>query len=435
MTMGATAPGYPRLARHAQAPTRVVAIATACAVLTLLPCLAAAAPDEGPLGKAEGYPAASSMRQAYQARYMVGSFSAMDSLSPYCTLPAASQPLKLGKAETETPFHYHYAGQTLTLDDYMQRQRATAVLVLKDGEIVAERYNYDRGLAMRMLSNSMAKTITALGVMRALEQGLIHSLDDTAASYVPALKGSLYGQTRLVNLLRMASGARYVEDYSAQDDRARFNAAVRSAGVLKAAQGVTERDVPQGQQFNYAGAQTQVLGLVLRAATGTTLCDYVGKNIWQPLGAESQATWLLNPVDQMELAQGGFNATVRDYARLGWMMANDGQLGDTSIVSREHLLDMTDAMRQPPDFRPGSMRYHGSTYAGYGFQTWLMPGTHRRFALQGVYGQAILVDPELKLVVVHTAVGQDASGDASGKHLGSERDALFRGIVAQYGTW
>ena len=117
------------------------------------------------------------------------------------------------------------------------------------------------------------------------------------------------------------------------------------------------------------------------------------------------------------------------------MLANDGVVNGHTVLSREHVLDMTDAAHQPVAFRPGSMQYKGSTYAGYGFQTWLLPGSHRRFALQGVYGQAIFVDPELKLVVVHTAVGKDASGDASGNHLGAERDALFRGIVAQYGAW
>ena len=81
------------------------------------------------------------------------------------------------------------------------------------------------------------------------------------------------------------------------------------------------------------------------------------------------------------------------------------------------------------------MDYHGSTYFGYGLQTWLMPGAHRRFVLLGVYGQAIYVDPALNLVMVHTAVGRDASGDASGNHLGSERDALWRGVVARYGDW
>ncbi|MDB6001724.1 MAG: serine hydrolase [Rhizobacter sp.] len=403
--------------------------------LALLAGLAHGAPDEDVLGKADGYPAGHTVREAYQQRFLVGSFSAMDSLGPSCSVAPSAHPLPLKAASAETEFRYRFRGRTLTLDDYMQRQRATAVLVLKDGEIVAERYNYGRTPAMRMLSNSMAKTVTALALTKALEEGLIHSFDDTADTYVPELKDTLYGHTRLVNLLRMASGARFVEDYTAHDDRARFNATARRAGMAQAARLVTERDDEEGQRFNYAGAQTEVLGLVLRAATHQSLCDYVSQKIWQPLGAQAQATWLLNPADGVELAQGGFNATVRDYARLGWMMANDGQVEGHAVLSREHLLDMTDAARQPEAFRPGRMLYKGSTYAGYGFQTWLLPGTHRRFALEGVYGQAIFVDPELKLVVVHTAVGKDASGDASGNHLGSERDALLRGIVATYGRW
>jgi CubicO group peptidase (beta-lactamase class C family) len=359
----------------------------------------------------------------------------MDSLAPSCVVEPSAKPLPLKKAAVETPFSYRFRGRTYTLDDYMQRQRATGVLVLKDGEIVAERYSYGRTPDMRMLSNSMAKTVTALGLMKAREEGLIRSFDDTAATYVPELKGSLYGDTRIVNLMRMASGARYVEDYSQHDDRAVFNGNARRFGIADAALQVTEREADEGVRFNYAGAQTEVLGLVLRAATGKTLCEYVGEKIWQPLGAQDRATWLLNPADQVELAQGGFNATVRDYARLGWMMANDGEVDGHAVVSREHLLDMTDASRQPEAFRPGRMEYKGSSYAGYGLQTWLLPGTHRRFALEGVYGQAIFVDPELHLVIVHTAVGKDATGDASGNHLGAERDALLRGIVAKYGAW
>jgi CubicO group peptidase (beta-lactamase class C family) len=286
-----------------------------------------------------------------------------------------------------------------------------------------------------MLSNSMAKTITALAVMKALEDGLVKSLDDPAEAYAPALKGTLYGGTRLVDLLRMASGARYVEDYTPNDDRARFNATARRDGIAQAVREVTERSDPPGQRFNYAGAQTEVLGLVLRGATGRTLCDYIGERLWKPIGAQAAASWLLNPVDRVEHAQGGFNATLHDYPRLGMMMAADGRVNGVAVVSREHLLDMTDAARQPVAFRPGQMQYHGSSYFGYGLQTWLLPGRQRRFALQGVYGQAIFVDPALNLVVVHTAVGKDASGDASGNHLGAERDALLRGIVAAYGDW
>jgi len=404
-------------------------------LLALLAASAVAAPDEEALGRAAGYPPGRTQVQAFQDAYMVGSFSAMDSFLPACMLAPAAEPLPLKKAGSEPWFRYTFQGRTLTLDDYMQRQRVTGLLVLKDGEIVAERYNYQRTADMRMLSNSMAKTITALAVMKALEDGLIRSLDDTADTYVPELKGSLYGETRLVNLLRMASGARYVEDYSAADDRRTYNDAARRLGLLQAARGVTERAEPQGQRFNYAGPQTDVLGLVVRAATGRTLCDYVGEAIWKPLGAEAAASWLLNPVDKIERGQGGFNATLRDYARLGLMLARDGQGPHGAVLTREHVLAMTDAQQQPEAFRPGRMDYHGSSYHGYGFQTWILPGSHRRFALQGIHGQAIFVDPDLKLVVVHTAVGKDAVGDASGNHLGAERDALLRGIVARYGNW
>ncbi len=412
-------------------PLLVVALLAAQMAATNLQ----AAPDEDALGKAAGYPVGRDLRQAYAEAYRVGSFSAMDSIAPSCSLAPADTPLPLDRAAAEPAFTYRFQGRTYTLDDYLQRQRATAVLIVHDGRVVAERYSYARTPGMRMLSNSMAKTITALGVLKAQEEGLIRSLDDLAEDYVPELKGSLYGQTRLIHLLRMASGARYVEDYSGQDDHARFNATVRRSGNLAAMRQVAERADPAGERFNYGGAQTQVLGLVLRAATGRTLCDYIGDKIWKPLGAEARATWLLNPVDQVEIAQGGFNATVRDYARLGLMLAADGQAAGQAVVSREHVLDMTDPARQPEAFRPGKMQHRGSTYQGYGLQTWLLPGSHRRFALLGVYGQAIFVDPVLKLVVVHTAAGKDAAGDASGHHLGAERSALLRGIVAQYGKW
>lgn len=415
-------------------PHRLLFVVALLAAL-VSPAILHAAPDEDALGKAAGYPVGRDLKQAYEEAYRVGSFSAMDSIAPSCSLAPADTPAPLERSPVEPAFTYRLQGRLFTLDDYLQRQRATGLLIVHDGRVVAERYNYARTPEMRMLSNSMAKTITALGVLKAQEEGLIRSLDDLAEDYVPGLKGSLYGQTRLIHLLRMASGARYVEDYSGHDDHARFNAAVRRRGNLTAMRQVVERADPAGERFNYAGAQTQVLALVLRAATGRTLCDYVGEKIWRPLGAESRATWLLNPTDQVEIAQGGFNATVRDYARLGLLLAADGQVAAQTVLSREHVLDMTDPARQPEAFRPGRMQYRGSTYQGYGLQTWLLPGSHRRFALLGVYGQAIFVDPVLKLVVVHTAAGKDAAGDASGNHLGAERDALLRGIVARYGAW
>lgn len=428
---------HKNMPRSAGVPSALSAMLTLCHLLTpaLLLTVAGvlhAAPDEQLLGKAWGYPVAPRLALAFQEGYRVGSFSAMDSLGPHCVMEPSPTPLPLPRAASETDFSYRFEGKTYTLDDYMQRQRATVVLVLKDGEIVAERANYARTPAHRHLSNSMAKTVVALAVGKALEEKRIRSLEDTAADYEPRLAGTLYGRTKLLHLLRMASGARFVEDYSGSDDLARFSRVAQRSGTAQAAQEISQQAQEPGSTFNYASAETQMLGLVLRAATGQSLCDYVGSRIWQPMGAEARATWLTNPADGVEMASGYFNATARDYARLGWLMARDGKAGERQVLPRDWLLQMTDATLQPEQFRPGRMQHKGSSYQGYGFQTWLLPGSARRFQLLGVYGQAIMVDPGLQLVVVHLAVARQASGDVA---LAREKDALLRGIVARYGRW
>lgn len=409
---------------------KALALYAACGLLACR--VAAASPDEELLGRKQGYPLAPTLARIHDPAYIVGSFSGMDRLAPSCELAPADQPVPLMSADKEADVRYRFRGHDYTLADYMQHQRATAVLIVQDGVILAEHYGYDRTQHMRMLSNSMAKTLVALAIGKALEEGSLRSLQDQVDQYVPELAGTLYGGTRIIDLLRMASGAKYVEDYTAGDDRARFLATAARQGVLAAAAQVNERADPPGARFNYAGAQTEVLGLVLRAATHRSLCDFVDETLWKPMGAQSKASYLVRESDGSAFAQGGFNATARDYARLGAMLANDGMVQGRQVVTRDFLLDMTDASRQPAPFRPGQMVYHGSRYYGYGFQTWILPGDARRFVLLGVYGQAIYVDPKSRLTMVHLAVGQDASGDASGAHLGAERDALWRGVVDRF---
>ena len=103
-------------------------------------------------------------------------------------------------------------------------------------------------------------------------------------------------------------------------------------------------------------------------------------------------------------------------------LANDGAVGGKQIVPKDYLLEATDWHRQPDAFRPGK----ATPYFGYGYQFWLFPGEKRRFALLGVYGQSIFVDPELKLVMVLTSAAKTAS--VGKETLGRERDALWRGI-------
>ena len=399
-----------------------------CAALLALTLPAAAAPDEELLGKAAGYPVGAPANWFYEESVRVGSFSRLDRILPHYTLERAASPLPLPKAASEPGIEYRFEQQTCTIDQFLARQRVTGLLLIRDGEILVERYQYDRSAANRFLSHSMAKSIVSLAVGMALAEGKIASLDDTVAKYVPRLAGSRYGETTIRNILKMSSGVPFSEVYDGKDDLARFSIARYKYGSIEALREFKLREVEQGSRFHYASAETVNLVLVLREVTGVPLSEYLTPRLWQPMGAEADATWI-KARDGSVTGSGNFNATLRDYGRLGMLLANDGAAGGKQILPRDYLLEATDWHRQPDAFAPRK----ATPYFGYGYQFWLFPGEKRRFALLGIYGQSIFVDPELKLVLVITGVAKTAS--VGKEPLGRERDALWRGVIRKYGSW
>jgi CubicO group peptidase (beta-lactamase class C family) len=397
-------------------------------ITVLLICCGAecahAAPDEELLGKDLGYPVGTSTTWFSDERVRVGSFSHLDSILPYRRLLRADGPRALPVAST-TPDYVYTGG---TIDDFLARRRITGLMVIKDGVVQLERYQYERTPEHRLLSNSMAKSITSIAVGLALQEGRIRSLDDNAAVYVPELAGSAYGETSIRTLLRMSSGVQFSERYDGADDLSKYVFRQFRDGTIAALRSFSTRDAPAGQRFHYASVETIVLGFVVRGATGQTLSDYVADRLWRPMGAEGDATWT---IDQggVEYAWGNFNATLRDFGRLAILLADDGGRDGKQIIPRDYLLEATDYHRHPPAFTPGA----ATPYYGYGYQFWIFPGESRRFALLGAFGQTIFVDPQLHLVLVITAAQRDAVSISDG--FGAERNALWRGIVGRYGTW
>src|SRR4051794_8790005 len=398
-----------------------------CAALVAMTFSALAAPDEDLLGKKAGYPIGTSANWFYEETVRVGSFSNLDKILPHNTLTKAASPVPLLGAG-ERQIKYRFKDRTYTLDDFLARQRITGLLLIKNGEVLMERYQYNRNASNRFLSNSMAKSIVSLAVGMALSEKKIVSLDDTVSKYEPRLAGSAYGETSIRNLLRMSSGVKFIESYDGNDDLKRFSMARYSHGTIEALRAFKLREAEQGTRFHYASSETVALAMLLRAVTGTTLSNYLTERLWQPMGAEAEATWAKTR-DGVENGAGGFNATLRDWGRLGVLLANDGAIGDKQIVPKAYLLEATDAHRQPDAFAPR----RATPYFGYGYQFWIFPTEKRRFALLGVYGQSIFVDPELKLVMVITAAAKNAS--VGKESLGRERDALWRGIIGKYGAW
>lgn len=145
------------------------------------------------------------------------------------------------------------------------------------------------------------------------------------------------------------------------------------------------------------------------------------------MGAENEAFWRIGR-DGHEGYSGFFNASLRDWARLGLLLAHDGQANGQQVVPREYLLDATDPQRQPEAFRPR----HATPYFGYGYQFWLMPMRERTFAMQGVHGQALYVQPATGIVMAMTSVWEQASGRQDPQPY-EERDALWRGVLQSLG--
>jgi CubicO group peptidase (beta-lactamase class C family) len=389
------------------------------------PVFSDAGPDAALYGAAAGFPVGARGTVA-QLQNLVGTYSHFDEVVPSRSVPRATTPW-LFKRAPEPAISYTFESKRLSLADYLSRNPTTGLLIAKDDTILYEHYQYARTDRDRFLSQSMAKTITAMLIGIAVSEGKIKSLEELASAYVPGLAKTEYGKTPLRDLLHMSSGVAFREDYDGKDDVAQLGrdlfAEPGKDPIASVAQFNT-RVAPPGTKWHYSSSETEILGLVLRAAIGAPVADYLHDRIWDAIGTEADASWAIDGTGQ-EVTFCCFNAVLRDYARLGRLLAHDGAWEGRQIIPRQWVLDATTV-------RPGDAYLApkvATPYFGYGYQVWLLPGPQRSFALLGIRGQVILVDPASKLVMVHTAVRPKPSEDASY----AETITLWFHVVAQLG--
>jgi CubicO group peptidase (beta-lactamase class C family) len=384
-------------------------------------------PEAAIYGAAQGYRIG--LREtalAGQVINLVGTYSHFDEMFPSHRVPRAVVPW-LFKRAAEPTLSYRLLSATLSIDTYLSRNPTTGLLIARDDTILYEHYQYARTDRDRFLSQSMAKTITAMLIGIAVSEGKIKSIDDPASAYVPGLANAEYGKASIRDLLHMASGVSFTEYYNGIDDVARLWVDLfgdQGKDAITSVAQFNTRVAPPGTRWHYASAETEVLGLVLRAAIGKPVAEYLGEKIWQQIGTEADASWIIDGAGQ-EATFCCFNAVLRDYARLGRLLAHDGAWEGRQLIPRQWLLDATTV--QPTD---GYLAPRvASPFFGYGYQVWIFPGEQRRFALIGVRGQMILVDPASKLVMVHTAVRQKPSDRISD----AETIALWLAVLEQLG--
>ncbi len=314
--------------------------------------------------------------------------------------PARVFPLQ----EPAGPFSLTYTAndKTYSLDDYMQQSDVLGFIVMKDNQIVYEKYLHDARPEDRFLSMSISKSVVSVLFGVALEERKIHSVDDPVTQYLPYLKDSAYKDASLKNLLQMASGIEFNEDYldpHADVHRVTFDL-IRGGEPFKEVAVALKSERQPGTKFHYQSINTQMLGLVLEKVTGMPLNKYAEEKLWKKIGAQSDAFFYESKHQPEICAFGCFNATLRDYARFGLMAMNYGKLGDTTVVNEAWMHESTTA----PEFNPG-----------YGYQWWLTANSpDHAFRAIGIYGQTIYINPAKHVVIAQFRASPKPSGPMPG---------------------
>ena len=421
-------------ARHPMQRWPRVAAAMSVAFLTMASFSAArphfnpTGPDAEAFGAARNYPIGD--RHTWNSQpFLVGSSSHFDAIFPVNRVPCAPVPWQFRRAESEPAIQYTFAGKVHTLAEYLGHFPVTGILLLQGDTILLERYQYGRTDRDRFLSASMSKSIMALLVGIAVGEGRIRSLADRAAEYVPGLAGSPYGDTPLGALLTMSSGVEFDPYVNGVKGDRRTQRLIDGMFTPLADPGALlaecRRAVPPASHFDYSSGDNETVGLVLRRTTGNSLSAYLSEKVWREIGTEAEATWWVDTSGQ-EFPSSGFSAVLRDYARLGRLLAYDGAWNGRQIVPREFLLAATSHRMADHHLAPGTV----TPYYGYGYQMWIFPGPERMFVLRGANSQYVFVDPQSKLVLVQTAVKSEGPDSENGK---SECLALWLALVRQFG--
>lgn len=282
------------------------------------------------------------------------------------------------------------------------------VVVLHKGRIVYERYAGALKPEGQHISMSVTKSFFGtLGAMLVAEG----KLDENApvSRYVPELKDSAFGDATIRQVLDMRTGLKYSENYL--DPNAEIWQHTRAGGVLPRPPGyqgpqtfyeflqTVKKEGEHGGAFAYKTVNSDALGWVIRRATGQSIGQLLSERIWSRLGMEQDAYFTVDSVGN-EFAGGGLNAGLRDMARFGEMMRNQGKFNGQQIIPASVVQDIAkggDKSAFPQASFP--------TLPGWSYRNmwWVSNNEHGAYSARGIHGQAIYIDPKAEMVIARFA--------------------------------
>lgn len=325
------------------------------------------------------------------------------------------------EAGTPQPWPEHPQYNTYQLEESerqnIEQYDPVAFLVIQDGQVRYEEY-WD-GYGTNSLSNSFsaAKSIVSLLIGIAKDEGYINSLNDKVYQYIPEFSKESTKDLEIIDVLTMSSGLNWDEAYLSpfsMTTEAYYGTDL--PGLISRLEGIEE----PGKEFKYLSGNTEILAMIVQAATGKTISEYASEKIWKKVGAEHNALWCLDKKGGMEKAYCCFNTNARDFARFGQLILNDGRWDSTQIVSSEYIKEAT----SPADWLKGE---DGKPLDYYGYQYWILHHKGMKIPyMRGILGQYVFAIKEKNAIIVR--LGHDRSSSYINHHPSEVYDYIDLGL-------
>lgn len=359
-----------------------------------------------------------SLSSCWMARgYRVRNFNLTDhERMPYVTIQKSDRAQPFAEARNT----FKYAGITTYLDSTLPSSHTAAFLVIKNDSIVYERYFNGFNATSLLPSFSVAKSFVGTLVGVALDEGKITSTAEPITKYLPELlkKDKRFAHITIQHLMDMRSGIKFNEGtYNAKDDAIRLGF---RPNLLKYTFKLEIEKAPG--TYKYQSINTELLALIVERATGKKISSYLQEELWQPLGAEYNATWNVDSRKrQQEIAFAGINATARDFAKLGRLYLHNGKWNGKTLLSPRWVMAVNnvDSMRTVNYYhnqwwsRP-EYKYFKDSLSAISFvkQTGSQGGVQNTrngfrvsyrngaFSAHGILNQYVYINPQSKVIIV-----------------------------------
>ncbi len=378
-------------------------------------------------------------------------------IHPSVTVPRSGRVHSLPEApNSKIPeIEFEYEDKHYTVESAMLGDGTDGYLVIHDGQIVYEKYFGDFARDELHIWASCTKSLVALAVGILVSEEKI-DLSSKAATYLPELKDTALGTRTLRQLLNMRTALDYTEDYEQFQSNPISAGYFRRVGFVPAfdlmaldpiehttPRGVldylanfqADPDTSKGEIFVYQSPNVDAIGWIIARVSGLPLNRFIAQHIWGKLGAEHDALFMTD-VAFDPVATGGFSSTLRDFARMGLMVLNDGVLNDQSIIPAKWIRDtfiLSTHDRTATDqsiYKDQESAAYDEWLEGYKNFLWIHDSDKRIATFRGVYGQSLYINKEKKLVIAAFSTATSASNSLRASNR--PRFAAYDAIAASY---